>query len=189
VAHHPDQLGGTVNTARFDDMTTQQLRTSATDRGVRGAEHLDREQLLAALSGRGDDAMTRSEEELVVGTELWETGRARLRKFVVTEDVQITVQVRREGIRLEREPIEEGSRHPVEDPDVFGPAEVFATAEGGVVFEIVLHEERPVVTTEIVPVERIRLTKTVEVDDQVVSGQVRKERIEADLPGETPRTL
>ncbi len=137
------------------------------------------------LPGGGDDAMTRSEEHLVVGTELLETGRARLRKFVVTEEVQITVPVRREGVRLERVPIEDGDRHPVHDPDVFGPAEVF----GGVVFEIVLHEERPVVTTEIVPVQRVRLTKTVETDDRVVSGEVRRERIEADLPGEAPRNL
>ncbi len=53
-----------------------------------------------------DDAMTRSEQRLVAGTEVYETGRARLRKYVVTEDVQITVQVRREELRLEREPVE-----------------------------------------------------------------------------------
>ena len=172
----------------FDAMTTGGLRDRAAARGVRDAGDMNREQLIAALSG-SDDAMTRSEEQLVVGTELWETGRARLRKFVVTEDVQITVQVRREGIRLEREPIEEADRQPVLDPDVFGPAEVFAGKDGGVVFEITLHEERPVVTTEIVPVERIRLTKVVETDDHVLTGEVRKERIEADLPGADPETI
>ncbi|GAA4966277.1 YsnF/AvaK domain-containing protein [Actinoplanes utahensis] len=177
-----------MDRAGFDAMTTGRLRDSATARGVPGVGDMDREQLIAVLSG-SDDAMTRSEEQLVVGTELWETGRARLRKFVVTEDVQITVQVRREGIRLEREPIEEGDRQPVPDPDVFGPAEVFAGRDGGVVFEITLHEERPVVTTEIVPVERVRLTKIVETDDQVVCGEIRKERIEAELPGEAPKPL
>ena len=50
-----------------------------------------------------DEAMTRSEERLVASTEVYEAGRARLRKHVVTEDVQITVQVRREELRLERE--------------------------------------------------------------------------------------
>jgi hypothetical protein len=39
----------------------------------------------------GGDAMTRSEEEVRVGTASRETGRARLRKCVVTEQVQKTV--------------------------------------------------------------------------------------------------
>jgi stress response protein YsnF len=136
-----------------------------------------------------DDAMTRSEERLVAGTEVYTTGRARLRKYVVTEEVQITVQVRREELRVEQEPIPEGSRQLVEDPDVFGPDEVFGSPAGGTVFEITLHEERPLVTTEIVPVQRVRLTKVVHTDEHVVSGTVRKERIEADLPGEAPATL
>src|SRR5829696_5539690 len=38
-----------------------------------------------------DDAMTRSEEELRVGKTERETGRARLRKYVVSEDVEQTV--------------------------------------------------------------------------------------------------
>jgi sporulation protein YlmC with PRC-barrel domain len=38
-----------------------------------------------------DDAMTRSEERLNVGTERVETGRARLRKYVVTEEQNVTV--------------------------------------------------------------------------------------------------
>ncbi|MFC7533963.1 YsnF/AvaK domain-containing protein [Actinoplanes sp. GCM10030250] len=185
-----------MNTAGFDAMTTEELRASVVNRGLHGSENLDRDQLIAILSGTGtgdtsgtDDAMTRSEEQLVVSTELWETGRARLRKFVVTEEVQITVPVRREGIRLEREPIDEGDQQPVRDPDVFGPAEVFGGEDGGVVFEITLHEERPVVTTEIVPVQRVRLTKVVETDDQVISGTLRKERIEAELPGEAPKPV
>ncbi|MGK5685205.1 YsnF/AvaK domain-containing protein [Actinoplanes sp. URMC 104] len=178
-----------MDTAGIETMTTRRLRELVAGKGVHGAEQMDREQLIEVLRAGGDDAMTRSEEQLLVGTELWETGRARLRKFVVTEDVQVTVQVRREGIRLERIPIAEGDQRPVEDPDVFGPAEVFGTEEGGVVYEITLHEERPVVTTEIVPVERVRLAKVVEVDDHVVSGEVRKERIETDLPGEAPRVL
>jgi stress response protein YsnF len=56
-----------------------------------------------------DDAMTRSEEELRVGTEQREAGRARLRKYVVTEEVQKTVPVQREEVRVEREPITEAN--------------------------------------------------------------------------------
>jgi stress response protein YsnF len=136
-----------------------------------------------------EDAMTRSEERLVPGTEVYESGRARLRKYVVTEEVQITVQVRREELRLEQESIPPASQNLVGDPDVFGPAEVFGGPDGGPIFEVTLHEERPLITTEIVPVQRVRLTKLVKTDEHVISGQVRKERIEADLPGEPPVTL
>ena len=52
-----------------------------------------------------DDAMTRSEEELRVGKTSRESGRARLRKYVVTEQVEQTVPVQREEVRVEREPI------------------------------------------------------------------------------------
>jgi hypothetical protein len=53
------------------------------------------------------DAMTRSEEEVVVGTRTRERGRARLKKYVVTEHVQKTVPVRREEVRVEFEPAED----------------------------------------------------------------------------------
>jgi stress response protein YsnF len=107
----------------------------------------------------------------------------------VTEDVQITVQVRRAELRLEREDIPAHGRSLVEDPDVFGSPEVFGGPDGGPIFEVTLHAERPVVTTEIVPVERVRLAKVVRTEDHVVSGEVRKERIRADLPGQEPTVL
>jgi stress response protein YsnF len=136
-----------------------------------------------------DDAMTRSEQRLVAGTEVYEIGRARLRKYVVTEDVQITVQIRREELRLEREPVGDVHRTPIEDPDVFGTLEEFGGPDGGVIFEVVLHEERPVITTEIVPVERIRLSKVVQTELHIATGEVLKERIEVDVPGRPPTTL
>ena len=46
-----------------------------------------------------DDAMTVSEEQLQVGTERREAGRARLRKYVVTENVTQTVPVSHEEVR------------------------------------------------------------------------------------------
>ena len=136
-----------------------------------------------------DDAMTRSEERLVASTEVYESGRARLHKYVVTEQVQITVEVRREELRIEREPIADFERKLVEDPDVFGHPGQFDGPDGGVIFDVTLHEERPIITTEIVPVERVRLTKLVYAEQHIASGQIRKERIEADLPGRPPSTL
>ncbi|WP_433304878.1 YsnF/AvaK domain-containing protein [Actinoplanes sp. CA-030573] len=167
-------------------MSSTEPQTTSDQRGARPAAGSEAP---AAGPPNTGDAMTRSEERLVPSTEVYETGRARLRKYVVTEDVQITVRVRREELRLEQEAIPESGRQSVADPDVFGPDEVFGGPDGGVIFDVTLHEERPVVTTEIVPVQRVRLTKIVHTDEHVVSGQVRKERIEADLPGEPPATL
>jgi stress response protein YsnF len=176
-----------MSSTDFEALADDELHARAAAAGIPSAG-MRRDELLAALHA-GDGSMTRSEERLVPGTEVYETGRARLRKYVVTEEVQITVQVRREELRLEREAIPLSGQELVADPDVFGPEDTFGGPEGGVIFEVTLHEERPLITTEIVPVQRVRLTKLVHTDEHVVSGRVRKERIEADLPGEPPTTL
>jgi len=44
--------------------------------------------------------------------------------------------------------------------------------------EVVLNEERPVVTTEAVPVERVRLSKEQVQDEETVTADVRKEQID-----------
>jgi uncharacterized protein (TIGR02271 family) len=126
----------------------------------------------AAACATADDAMTRSEERLRVGTEREQVGRARLRKYVVTEYQQVTVPVRHEEVRLEREPITDAT-----------PGRVYTDA--GITeaeHEITLHAERPVIATETVPVERVRLGKQTVTEQQTVGAKVRKERIEADLP-------
>jgi uncharacterized protein (TIGR02271 family) len=125
-----------------------------------------------------DSAMTRSEEQVRVGTETRETGRARLRKYVVTENVTQTVPVSREEVRLEREPITDANR---------GQA-----LSGGEIteeeHEVVLSEERPVVQKETVPVERVRLDKDTVTEEQQVDETVRKEEIEFDDQSSTGRT-
>jgi uncharacterized protein (TIGR02271 family) len=117
-----------------------------------------------------DDAMTRSEEELRVGKADRERGRARLRKYVVTEQVQQTVPVRREEVRLEREPITEANA----DQALSGP-EISEEEH-----EVVLHEEEPVVQKRTVPKERVRMEKDTVSDEAQISEEVRKEQIEAE---------
>jgi uncharacterized protein (TIGR02271 family) len=117
-----------------------------------------------------DDAMTRSEEELRVGTAQRERGRARLRKYVVTEEVQQTVPVQREEVRIEREPITDANR----DRATQGP-EISEEEH-----EVVLHEEEPVVEKRTVPKERVRMSRDVVTDEAEISDEVRKERIEAE---------
>jgi uncharacterized protein (TIGR02271 family) len=117
-----------------------------------------------------DDAMTRSEEELRVGTAKRERGRARLKKYVVTEEVTQTVPVQREEVRVEREPITDANR----DRATAGPD--ISEEE----HEVVLHEEEVVTEKRAVPKERVRLDKETVTDEQTVSEQVRKEQIDAD---------
>lgn len=123
-----------------------------------------------------DDAMTVSEERLNVGTERREAGRARLRKYVVTENVTQTVPVQREEVRVEREPITEANR----DAATSGPD--ISEDE----HEVVLHEERPVAQKETVPVERVRLDTDTVTEQETVGEDVRKERV--DVEGDVPRT-
>ncbi len=119
-----------------------------------------------------DGSMTRSEEQLRVGTEKVETGKARLRKYVVTENVTTTVPVEREVVQLEREPITEENR----DQAMTGGD---LTDEE---HEVVLSEERVVVDKETVPVERVRLDTDTVTEEQQVTEEVRKEQIDTDLP-------
>ncbi|OMI91305.1 photosystem reaction center subunit H [Streptomyces sp. M1013] len=141
------------------------MRAAAGTGGMTGRQDaMDREAM------RGDEAMTRSEEQMHVGVERHESGRARLRKYVVTEEVQQTVPVTHEEVRVVREPITDANR----DEALAGPE--ISEAE----HEVTLHAERPVVETETVPVERVRMTTEELTENETVRGQVRKERIEAE---------
>ena len=125
-----------------------------------------------------DAAMTRSEERLVVGTQQREAGRARLRKYIVTERVTQTVPVRHEEVRVTREPITEA------DPGAAAPGLVIREED----YEIVLHAETPVVEKVVVPVERVRLDTVTVSGQERVSADVRKEMIELDDPTDDARS-
>jgi uncharacterized protein (TIGR02271 family) len=119
-----------------------------------------------------DDAMTRSEEELRVGKTSRETGRGRLRKYVVSEQVEKTVPVQREELRVEREPITDDNLDAaLQGPDITESEH-----------EVTLHAEEPVVEKRTVPKERVRLEKDTVTDEETVSDEVRKERIEHNDP-------
>jgi uncharacterized protein (TIGR02271 family) len=118
----------------------------------------------------GDHAMTRSEEELQVGTETRERGRARLHKYVTTEQQTVTVPVQREEVRVEREPVTDANL----DAATRGPD----ISEDG--HEVVLREEEIVVDKRAVPKERVRLDTETVTDERQVSEEVRKEQIEVE---------
>jgi len=115
-----------------------------------------------------DKTMTRSEEQLHVGTERVHGGTARLRKYVVSEDVTKTVPVRHEEVRVEREPITDANRG-----EAMSGAELTEEEH-----EVTLHAEKPVVNKETVPVERVRLGTETVTEEHTVNETVSKEQIE-----------
>ena len=117
-----------------------------------------------------DDAMTRSEERLHVGTEKVQTGVARLRKYIVTENVTQTVPVSHEEVRIEREPITDANR------DAALSGKELSEEE----HEVTLTEERVITTKETVPVERVRLGTETVTGEQQVNETVRKEQIDTE---------
>ena len=166
-AYYQRYLGDDGDRAGYEQTTTADVGRRRTGRG-KGYD----------TSGPNtDDAMTRSEEQLQVGTEKVEAGRARLRKYVVTEQQSVQVPVSREEVRVEREPITDANRG-----DALSGADITEEEH-----EVVLTEERPVVTTEAVPVERVRLGTETVTDRETVTGEVRKEQVELDDTTTTTR--
>lgn len=129
---------------------------------------------MPAVAAAGDEEteVIVSEEQLQVDTRVRATERVRVRKAVVTEDVTVTVTVRREELIIDREPVGEGAA--AEGFDFAAPL-----APGGEL-EILLHAEEPVVSKRVVPVERIRLHRNTIVEQERITDTVRKERVEID---------
>jgi uncharacterized protein (TIGR02271 family) len=164
-------VGGTsdVNTTRTGEYTTGHENTVGTTGTTEGLA--DRAKAGHDTSGPDtDNAMTRSKEELRVGTETREAGRARLRKHITTENVSRTVPVSHEEVVVTREPITEANRG--------------AALSGGDLteeeHEVVLTEEHAVAEKDVVPVERVQVgTKTVQ-GTETVQAELREEQIDLD---------
>ena len=100
-----------------DDVTTHDLSQAPSGSGSgglrqdtlsvsRGASHGETVPVAAVPPPPADGAMTRSEERLRVSTERYAAKRVRVVKYVVTEEVTVTVPVRREEIRIEEVPLD-----------------------------------------------------------------------------------
>jgi uncharacterized protein (TIGR02271 family) len=113
--------------------------------------------------------VTVSEERLEVDKLRRPRERVVLRKEVVTEEVTITVPVRREVVRLERVPIREGE-----------VIEGLTDLGGGSTQELILMEETAVVDKRIVPRERVWLEKDVETREERDTETVRHEEVDVD---------
>ena len=114
--------------------------------------------------------LVRSEERMSVNLETSEIGRVTLHKHIDTEQVQQTVHGFHEEYEIERAPI-------TKDDQVTGN---LAESEQ----QVILHEGKPIISKETVPVERVRLSVKKVDEDKTVSGEIRKERIEIDSDGD-----
>jgi uncharacterized protein (TIGR02271 family) len=114
-----------------------------------------------------EHGVTRSEEEVSVGTRSVESGTVRLHKFVTTESVDLTVPVRKEHVRVIRTPVTDGTTGSEIDSE-----ETIA--------EVTVREEVPVVQKETVAKEHVTLEKSVETDEAHVHDTVKKEHIEVE---------
>ena len=161
-----------LSTARSGDSPTHREERNESDGGDAPRDRTGE----PGIEGRDisgpttDDAMTRSEERLRVGIEQHESGRARLRKYVVTEDVSVTVPVSHEEVTLEREPITDANRG-----EAMSGADLSEEEH-----EVTLTEQRAVVDKETVPVERVRLGTETVTEQEQVSETVHKEQIETE---------
>jgi uncharacterized protein (TIGR02271 family) len=118
-------------------------------------------------SERDPVEVVRHEQELAVGRRVVARDRVRLSTRIVTETRMVEVQVRRQELVVEREPLSDAHRDPMTGAD---PTPL----------EIVLHAEEPVVETRVVPVERVRVAKVAVAEQQRVVDELRAERVEVD---------
>jgi stress response protein YsnF len=178
--HYGLEVAGTGEPAWTADSTGLTPAGAAPAEDEDEAEQTGRHAAPAASDGSmaSDGGMVRSEEQLRVGTEQVAATRVRIVKYVVTEEVQVTVPIRREEIRVEEVPLDA-----VDEPgESLVPA---ASGGGGLPDEIVLHTERPVVSVEVVPTERVRLRTEVVQGQETVTRQVQREQIAVDQQGPT----
>lgn len=125
------------------------------------------------VTGGDDTVLIRSEEQVLVDTQVRVTGRAVLRRYVVTETITQTFQVRHEEVRLEHAPATSNDS---------GAAPSRAPFDDGVVLEMVLHREVPKVVMEVVAAEVVRLHVDTVADEVSVSDTIRKEQVSLDPP-------
>lgn len=160
------------------------------------AQSAERPRTTGVMSGGGGSSgdgveVVRSEERLHLRTEAHPVQRLRIRKHIVTTEHTITVQLRHEELRLDYEPVTPSAATPT--PDVGARSAQLDAAGGGgwagegpvddaegVVVDMVLHAERPVITTEVVPVERVQVRKHLVTENQDVAAQLRREVVDQD---------
>lgn len=122
--------------------------------------------------GPDDASLVLHQEELRVGVQHVPTKRVRLRKYVVQEQVPITVTLRHEVVEVIEEPLTGA------DAIAVAGALTSDVLDGPEVIEMIVHREEPRIEVDVVATERIRLIRHVVHDHVEVSREVARERAE-----------
>ena len=129
------------------------------------------------MTRRDDDLRTAevtvSEERLQVGTEREQIGSARAVKHVDVEQAQARVERGTEHADLERSVVD----------DVEGDSGEVETLPDGSI-SIPVFEEQLVITKRLVVRERVIVRKHTVYEEQVVSAELRRERLEVEAVGD-----
>ena len=162
-----DQAAGRLADERVDERADQAGESAVERSAGRPADHAGGTGRRSA-EGEGDASVVRHEERLHVGAEQVETGRARLRKYVVEEPVRAEQTLASEDVEEVRTPITE------EEREAFLAGQDLPVGDD----EVILYREVPVVETVRVPYERVRLVVRRTERTEVVEETVRKEDVE-----------
>ncbi|WP_432544971.1 DUF2382 domain-containing protein [Kineococcus sp. SYSU DK002] len=114
-------------------------------------------------------------EQLRVGTERVPVERVRFSKRVVTTTRTVEVPVRVEQLVVTHEPVTDGDAGTLAEP---------GGARGEEELVIVLHEEVPRVSLDVVPVEEVRVRVRTVAGEQVVTADLRRETVGLDVDGD-----
>ena len=172
LAHYPDApRDGRVELRPGEHAMRTRGHSGEEDRLSAARSGMDRESG-EEFGSKDEVRVQRVEEELRAGTRKREAGGVRVRKQVRTDRERLAVPKKRQEVRMERVPIEEGAA--VSEPEI-GDDEIRIP----VIEEEIVIEKRPVVK------EEIRLRKEVVEEEEVVEEDVRKE--EVDIADQTER--
>ena len=166
LPHYPDASGAERVDLRPGERLTETREHSSEDRLSVPRSGTDRKS--GEEFGSEDELrVQRVEEEIRAGTRKREAGGVRVRKQVSTDRERVVVPKKRQEVRVERVPVEEGAA--VSEPET-GEDEIRIP----VIEEEIVIEKRPVVK------EEIRLRKEVVEEEEVVEEDVRKEEVDID---------
>ena len=156
---------------RAEGTAAASLGTAAAGADYYASHHFDDGRFFSARrpadAGGDEQRLTRSEEELAVGTRTVQAGEVGIHKHVETEHVRQPVTVRREEVTIERRPVR---------ADQAGAASI----DDGTEIRVPITEEEVVVGNRAVVKEELVVKKHTVTDDQSVEADLRKERIDVD---------
>lgn len=126
-----------------------------------------------ATTGTGAE-VTLNEEQLRVDKTRHDAGTVRLRKYVTTEDVDVTVPVRKQVARIVRTPASASTPGSITDDEV--------------VEEVTLAQEEITLDKNVVAKETVGIETETVTEQRDVSGTVRREEVDIDGDVETGRS-